>query len=324
MPKAIVYKKIIVLALKILIAGVAWWYIYDKIIKSAQDFHLITFSSDIWISFAVACILMPLNWILEAKKWHILIMPIIPISFLRAFRGTLIGMTFGFVTPNRIGDIGGRSIVLPSNKKQGVIASSIGSMLQFLVTILAGIFGMIFLFLFLPFSDSIQTLIYISFAVIVSLFVIIKFSFRKKYVQNIVLRIIGKSKYRKIVQTFAIYSTRVIYRAFGFGVLRYLVFSTQYCILLHALLPQLSIFQNIVGITLTYLFVTVIPSSILGELGVRGSVSVFIFGIFLAPPLPVFQVSLLMWAINLALPVFVGSLLLVAHKHSQNRSRTTG
>ena len=153
------YKRIIVLALKIIIAGVAWWYIYDKIIKSAQDFKLISFTPEIWVSFVVVCILMPLNWILEAKKWHVLILPIISISFLRAFRATLIGMTFGFVTPNRIGDIGGRSIVLPSKKKQGVVASSIGSMLQFLVTILAGVFGMNILFLFLPFSDIIQLLI---------------------------------------------------------------------------------------------------------------------------------------------------------------------
>ena len=132
------------------------------------------------------------------------------------------------------------------------------------------------------------------------------------------MRIIGKSKYRKIVQTLAMYSAKTIYKAFGYGMFRYFVFFTQYCILLHALLPQLSFLQSTVGVTLTYLFVTLIPSSILGELGVRGSVSVFIFGLFLAPPLPVFQVSIIMWAVNLALPVIVGSLLLLLHKHTQN------
>ncbi|NLK81195.1 MAG: flippase-like domain-containing protein [Bacteroidales bacterium] len=315
------YKRIILFAVKVLVVVIAWWYIYEKIIKSAHDFYRISFTPEIITAIVLACAIMPLNWMLEAKKWHVLITPILKISYAKALQGTLIGITFGFVTPNRIGDIGGRSIVLPSHQKHGVIASSIGSMLQLFVTIIMGVLGIIALFLFVPHPETIQTLMYISFIIALIVCISVIILFRKKIVQKIVLRIIGVSKYKKVAHTFSLYSSKTIYKACTLAILRYVVFSSQYYILLHAFFPQLSFIQNVVGITLSYLFATLIPSSILGELGVRGSVSVFIFGLFSAAALHVFQVSLLIWLINLAVPVVIGSFLLVVFR-SQKKANT--
>lgn len=311
-------RKLLFGSIKILIVIIAWWYIYKKLFASDQDYSSIVFTPRIWQGIIVVFVLMFANWLLEAKKWQVLVHKIVPISLTTAFQGTLIGITFGFITPNRIGDIGGRSIVLPSSKKRGIIATSIGSMLQFATTILFGILGITILFFFIPHTHTIQYLIYICFAILILSFFIIRLSFRKKYLHQIILRIMGKSRYRKFIQTLQLYSLETLLFAGMFAVFRYIIFSTQYTLLLLIFIPEISAIECITGITLTYLFVTLIPSSILGELGIRGSVSVFIFGLFAAPALQIFLVSLILWIINLAIPVVFGSILLLLHKQKNS------
>jgi hypothetical protein len=61
---------------------------------------------------------------------------------------------------------------------------------------------------------------------------------------------------------------------------------------------------------------TVIPTIALSELGVRGSVSIFIFALYLEPignwsqntSLAVFSASGVLWLINLAFPALLGAL----------------
>jgi len=173
-----------------------------------------------------------------------------------------------------------------------------------------------FILVLLFFSQSKTLLYYICIACFIGIvvFFLIRILHKKYVWQRLLLRIIGKLYYRRLLQTVQLYSSKRLFHVFFLAIVRYLVFSFQYSILLFLFIPQLSFLQSFTGITLTYLFVTLIPSSILGELGVRGSVSVFIFGLFAAPPVLVFQVSLYMWLINLAFPVFVGSILLFAHR----------
>jgi len=310
-------QKILILVSKIVITILAWWYIYDKIIASSDEFEFISFTKDIWTSLFFVILLVFVNWAIEAKKWQMLVNKITEISFLKSLQGTLIGVSIGFITPNRIGDIGGRSVVLKEHKKKGMVATTIGSMLQFLVTIVMGLLGLLLLFLFFSLTPIFKTLLLISFLTILFVVTIIIVSQGKNWLRKVVLKIIGTIKYKKLILTLRLFTRKIIVKAFLLASLRYIVFSCQYIILLQLFVPDITIFESVIGIFLTYLFVTIIPSSILGELGVRGSVSVFVFTLFTVDASPIFQVSLLMWLVNLAFPVVIGSVLLLLHKNKR-------
>jgi hypothetical protein len=55
----------------------------------------------------LALALVPVNWGLEAWKWHRLA-GTWSRTFGRSLRAVLVGLTLGFATPNRVGDYAGR------------------------------------------------------------------------------------------------------------------------------------------------------------------------------------------------------------------------
>ena len=90
-----------------------------------------------WKFLALAVALMPLNWWLEARKWHILLRVFLPWPFARTWRATLAGVSLSAATPNRIGEIGGRLLVANRAEWPGVITSSVlGSVCQWVAFLL--------------------------------------------------------------------------------------------------------------------------------------------------------------------------------------------
>ena len=84
-----------------------------------------------WKYLIPAVGLMPVNWVLEAKKWHILLRPFLDWSYTTALRGTLAGVSVSAATPNRVGEIGGRMLVARRDEWPAVVASSVlGSICQ--------------------------------------------------------------------------------------------------------------------------------------------------------------------------------------------------
>ncbi len=80
---------------------------------------------------------MPINWLLEARKWHLLLGVFLPWSFIRTLRTTLAGVSLSAATPNRIGEIGGRMMVATRAEWPGVLTSSLlGSACQWIAFLL--------------------------------------------------------------------------------------------------------------------------------------------------------------------------------------------
>src|SRR5688572_15775179 len=89
---------------------------------------------------------MFLNWGLEAKKWQLLISPLEKFSFLKAYKSVLAGCSITMLTPNRIGEYGGRIVYVQQQYRLRAITLTIlGSISQFLVTIVMGTLGIIVL-----------------------------------------------------------------------------------------------------------------------------------------------------------------------------------
>jgi hypothetical protein len=85
----------------------------------------------------LALLMMPVNWLLEARKWQLLLRPFLPWSYARTLRATLAGVSVSAATPNRIGEIGGRMLVAGRAEWAAVVGSSLlGSLCQWVAFLL--------------------------------------------------------------------------------------------------------------------------------------------------------------------------------------------
>src|SRR5690606_38256336 len=69
-----------------------------------------------------------------------------PIRFLHAFKAVLSGVSFSITLPNRVGEYAGRIMYMPEgNRLKTISVTVVGSMAQLLITLIAGIIGLIVL-----------------------------------------------------------------------------------------------------------------------------------------------------------------------------------
>ena len=298
--------------LKIIVFIVAWGYVVYQFMTMEQDVTVIFTDEHFSVSvFLVVCALLFVNWGLEARKWQLLVNRSQPISFGKAVSGVLVGLPLALITPNRIGEIGGRAIVLEKGYKNAVFATFLGSLMQFSSTLLFGVLGVVLYLVFLPHTQAVESASWISLCVVVVCAVVVFVCKDQRWLKLVCLRVIGKNFYRKLMQLIHIYNVKDVLKTLLMSLLRYCVFSLQFMFFISMLIPELSFVELFVGITLTYLFTTIIPTSVLGEIGIRGSVAMFIFEAFTSQVAIIFQVSLLIWIINIVVPTLIGSVILL-------------
>lgn len=121
-------------AVSALVLGILGWQLQRLTTElDTANFHrAVTRPENGW-RIALVLLLMPINWLLETKKWQILLLPFHDWSFGKCLRGVLAGVSVSAATPNRIGEIGGRLLVAKKEEIPGVLASSLlGSIAQWL------------------------------------------------------------------------------------------------------------------------------------------------------------------------------------------------
>lgn len=314
-------KSILVWSSKVLIFIAAWAYVIYKFAATDQDF-LLLFNEDhfSFLVLAIVCLIMFLNWGFESIKWHFLVSKYQLISYVTAVKGVLIGLPLALITPNRIGEIGGRAIVLKQHYEQGVFATFVGSFMQLLTTLLFGAFGFALYALASPQYDLITMLLYVALVCLalgIPIVVFFVFLCKRHAVRLLYLRVVGKQWYRKTKRMMLAYGRRDLRKVLLLSIVRYCVFGGQYALLMNMFLPELTSIQLFVGITLTYFFTTIIPTTVLGEVGIRGAVAMQIFAEYTSNASAVFQVSMLLWVVNIVFPTLLGSILLVVKKRQK-------
>jgi hypothetical protein len=95
---------------------------------------------------------------------------------------------------------------------------------------------------------------------------------------------------------------------------RYIVFVIQYILLLQLFNVDISAWQAFWLISVLYVVLAVTPTITLAELGIRGQVSLVLFGMVSANSLGIEAAATAIWAINLVLPALAGSLLFLGIK----------
>lgn len=257
-----------------------------------------------------------LNWLLEAMKWRRLARRFEQVSLKRAYAGVLYGISLGMVTPRRAGEFAGRVVVLrPENQVQGMVINTAVSFTQFLVTLLLGHVGVALAVLgkaaSFEASREGQLLLFSGIALVLSALLVL-------YAKRI-LGWLGQKPWfpqrLKIVEVIMTLTHKEMASLFSLSILRYVIFITQFHLLLWLLGVQLRFYETFMVLSIIYLIMVGIPVSGLAEAGIRGSVALLVFTLYLgdklegmpAVDLTIVSATLLLWLFNLALPGLLGA-----------------
>jgi uncharacterized membrane protein YbhN (UPF0104 family) len=276
-------------------------FLYEKISEDkagfASAFQL--FSDNLFILILVI-FLMPINWLMEVLKWKISVQPITQISFSNATVGVLAGIALGFVTPHAVGDYFAKVFSLNhQNRKKALGLILISRMMQMLPTI---IFGLVSFYIFsnrniakldLPLSISYPILSFLGLVLLI-LLVILFLKRNHPKIQDYVIPV--QNMGLKIISLLA-----------GLSMLRYLIFSAQFLLLLSVLGLKINIFLQFMGVAFMFLAKSILPTfNFLSDLGIREfSVGLF-FESMNVEVAPIIASGLILWLINIAFPAFIG------------------
>ena len=255
----------------------------------------------------LALLLMPLNWGLEAWKWWYLARHLEPVSFRRSLRAVLVGLTLGFVTPNRVGDYAGRIMELKSRRLDALGAVFLGRYCQLVATVAAGTVGLLyFLLRFYVAGYPAAQLGLVALVLLLNALVLLPLYYSELLVAAVraVKPLRRFSRYVAIMPT---YPARLLTTVLLISGLRYAVFCLQFGVLLWAYGVQAPVGPALAAIAGTFLLKSLVPSlNALADVGVRELSATHLFGLLGQPVLPVLSASLSLWVLNIAVPSAIG------------------
>jgi len=263
---------------------------------------------------AAVFILLPINWLLEAIKWKRLTAIIEDISIKTAYNAVLAGISTGFFTPNRVGEMVGRIIYLETDhRKAGITLSIVNSLTQNLVITIVGVPACLIFFTFttgtLEADIADFILVLISFAF---LFGLLYFAL-PKLSKKIEGSTIG-SKVGTYTDCLSSYKKSDLIVIMFISMLRFFVFATQFYLMLRFFGVHLDPWQAFIAIPSSYLFVTFTPSVAFSEAAVRSSYAVLFIGAFSGQVVGIALAGVCIWAVNFILPMLVGSVVMMRKK----------
>ena len=94
----------------------------------------------------ISVLLMPLNWFLELYKWLFVMRRYEFLTLWQGAKAILLGLTVSLFTPNRVGEYGGRLLLVKKEHRLiAVYATVVGNFAQWVVLCLFGTLGLLFL-----------------------------------------------------------------------------------------------------------------------------------------------------------------------------------
>ncbi len=263
---------------------------------------------------------MILNWGLEAFKWQLLMRPLENLSFGNAFKSVLAGCSITMLTPNRVGEYGGRILyVKETHRLDAILVTILGSISQLFVTLVMGTAGLIFL----KYSGAVQKLLVVLPSYTADIFLAVSISgavflmlvyLRVSLLVNLLSRIPFMKNFTAHIILLNTFSRKQLLRILFLSFLRYMVFILQYVLLLKVLQVDIPFFTCLMLLTVFYLVMAIAPTIGFTELPLRVAAGLGILQLYSSNSVGIQAASLGIWLINLALPAVTGSLLILGLK----------
>ncbi len=319
-------RKYLNLLIKIIIVALAMWFVVSKVNnqKNLAEFKILIGTIDlvtIRIVLGLVFLLMLLNWLLEVVKWRFLSRRLEYLGMWKAIKSVFCGLTWAIFTPNRIGEYGGRIMLLkPENRASGAVAMGVGLFAQLVLT---SVFGAIsiawFVTTFIETPSSVDFGVWLLAIIYAMAFLILYFNV------SWVDYLVGKVKFLHKVKPFFVvledYSVRELAYVLWLSTCRFAIFTSQYIILMLVFLPELSIVSMLPMIFILFFIQSAVPSLDIFDFSVRSFVASNLFAYITTQELAVMAIVSCVWFVNLIFPAIIGAFFVFNVNYiSDNRS----
>ncbi len=296
------------------------WSIYTQIQRQPnleEAWHTIrqSVNSPLAWNLVAVILLMIVNWSFEAIKWKISVKDIQQVSFFKALKAVLSGVSFSVSTPNRVGEYLGRVLYMDDgNRLKTISITIVGSISQLIITLLMGAIGLIVLKPAIEAGHIISPMWMnvILYGVIAVLIGLTLFYFKLSWLIKLVDRLPGSKKFVYLVKALEGFGATLLLKLLSLSLLRFIVFIVQYYLLFRLFSVELSWMQCFWTVSVSFLVMAVIPTIAIAELAQRGKVVTTLAGLYSINELGITFATAGIWFINLILPAIIGSLLILS------------
>ncbi len=297
------------------------WSIYNQIKNQpglSQSWQHIkeSFTSVQIVYLIAAVLLMFVHWGNETQKWRLAVNKIQPISFKKAFKAVLAGVSVSVTTPNRVGEYFGRVLYInDGNRIKAISLTIVGSISQLTTTVFIGFVALVFLQKELI-STGVLTEIWLKailYGTAIGAIILTLFYFRLAWLVKIIDKLPAFKKYSWVIEAIEEFDATILLRFLSLSISRYCIFIIQYYLLFRLFGVDVTIWQTWLGVGVMFLVMAIIPTiALFTDLGIRNELSIKLMGIFSTNHLGISLTSISVWLINLVIPAIIGSLLILS------------
>jgi hypothetical protein len=289
--------------------------------KHLQDLmtaYLTGNKSPAWPYLLLSFVLMPVNWLLEARKWKMLTSGFEGLSLRQSLASVLSGVSVGILTPGRIGEYGGRlARISPQNHAKALGATFTGSVAQNTTNLVLAIplsyfflnswtdatFGYSLTFVFLALVIALVSLgIYFNMPGLAG--VLNKWPLLKNKQQWIEKLSFAESYHRKM-----------LWQVLGLSGLRFGVYTLQYLCVMWCLRADVDIGLLSGAVATIYIVQSGMPLPPLTALMARSELAILVWGHTGVDAGTAMAATFTLWMINLLIPAFAGLVLIWNSKY---------
>lgn len=257
----------------------------------------------------VAVVLVPVNWLLETVKWRRLVRGFLRFSLGKTYAAILAGLALGMFTPSRIGEYGGRAILVePEHNWRSVVATFVGNLAQLIVLLIGGLLGAVWFFQSVYPLDPTAFRWLLGAAVGIILLLLLLYFRIERALPFLRRRLPARwTKWLSQLDQLRHYTPAELSIAFGLSLLRYLVFTGQYFLLLKFYGIPVDYPTAMAGVATIFLLHSGLPFPPVVELLARGEIALFVWGNFSDADLNILATTYTLFILNLAVPALLGA-----------------
>lgn len=311
------YKNIITWLVKILIGlgsfAIIYWRLKDDLTPENLTVLKNSFASSTAYIFLLLClILVPVNWGIETYKWKRITNPIESISFKTAMKSVYSGLCVGNLAPGRATEFIAKVLFFKSENRPTItLLHFVNGMFQLSITIVFGLIALIFKFDSGNGLNTTQFLMIGIFCILLLAFfmlLVFKFNALQKWIFGLFKKSLAANS---LPYSFTKNSIGVL---FLFSVIRYIVFTTQFVIILKLFYsgPLNSVILS--SVCVYFLLTTILPMISFIEPAIRAAIAVLVFGGTEISEISLVTTAILVWLINIVLPSLIGYIIIVKEK----------
>jgi hypothetical protein len=309
---------------KILIGIGSFLFIYYRIKDDLSTENLLllknSFSQPAAYFLLLFCLLLiPVNWGIESYKWKLITNPIEEISFKTATKSVYAGLCIGNLAPGRATEFLAKILFFKADNRPTItLLHFVNGMFQLSITILLGLFALIFKF---DSSNGLSNIQFLSIGIFCMLLLafFLMFVFKFNTLQKWVFGLFKRSLAAKSLPYS--FTKNSIGTLFLLSVIRYFVFTTQFVLILKLFYGEMITTPILASVCIYFLFTTVLPMISFIEPAIRAAIAILVFKNTGISEISLVVTAVLLWLINIVLPSIFGYIIILREKFEFNLFR---